>query len=110
MLPEVWPALLASAAMALAVLGLDRLVDAESRPIAAGLALVGGEMAFAACVYLAVLALIAPPMAREAVTMAGGLRRRLARRRPAGAAGDPAETHVGPAAPSPIAPEGDQST
>lgn len=69
MLREVWPPAIAAVAMAGALYALDRLlVDAGGRAPALGLALLAFELVTAAILYLALLAGLAPQMARELVS------------------------------------------
>jgi O-antigen/teichoic acid export membrane protein len=80
MLAAVSPPLAAAVVMALALFPLEAFaIEADARDTAAGLALLAGEMVLAACIYLAVLRLTAPAMAREIATILRSLRDRVSR-------------------------------
>jgi O-antigen/teichoic acid export membrane protein len=66
MLREIWPPAVAALAMAAALYPLERLtIAADRRPTLEGLALLACELALAAVVFLAVLAVLAPQTLRE---------------------------------------------
>jgi O-antigen/teichoic acid export membrane protein len=86
MLAAIGPPLGAALVMALALLPLEAFViEADARDTAPGLALLAGELALAAGIYLAVLRVSAPEMAREMASIARTLRDRISRRRLTGA-------------------------
>jgi O-antigen/teichoic acid export membrane protein len=77
MVDQIWPALAAGAAMVAVLLPLEQLlVRADSHGTALGLALLVGEGALGAAVYLGVLAAVAPAMARDLVGLVGLVRER----------------------------------
>lgn len=87
MLAEVWPAAVASIVAALALLPLEAFViDAESHATLAAVALLLGELAIGAALYVAALAIFAPATARELVGGVGQALRKVAQFR----GGDPA--------------------
>jgi PST family polysaccharide transporter len=77
----IWPPLAASLAMALAVFGLEAVLDAESHSVMVGLAILAVECAAGAAIYLGILRLIAPEVSSDVITTARTLGRQLRSRR-----------------------------
>jgi O-antigen/teichoic acid export membrane protein len=77
---EIWPPLLAALAMAAVMVPVEfLLVQAADRGTAIGLLLLGAEGIAAAAIYVGILALLAPPTARELLHGARTARNSLAR-------------------------------
>jgi len=79
---ELWPPALAAAAMAAAMLALEKVLDADAHGVLEGVLLLALEVAIGAVVYFGVLALLRPTTIRDllggAKRLLGIVRRRLA--------------------------------
>jgi len=78
MLAEVWPPALAGCLAAAALLPVEAIVDAESHPLGLAILALAGEAALGAAIYLGILRIAAPDVARELAAGAGRLARRAA--------------------------------
>jgi O-antigen/teichoic acid export membrane protein len=77
MVDQIWPTLVAGAAMVAVLLPLEQLlVEADTHGTALGLALLVAEGALGAAIYLGALAAVAPAMARDLVGLVGLVRER----------------------------------
>jgi O-antigen/teichoic acid export membrane protein len=76
MLREVWPSVAAGVPMAAGLFLVELWANADGHGTALGVALLAGELALGAALYLAVLLIVAPGSARELFDMGRSLRTR----------------------------------